>query len=461
MFTLTDAGRENLVAILGEFQRASGYYPPLYHERLTPWLSGDSAFMSDAQWQAFIGAESDDVGDSDWWEWAEPHSTGIGFSGTCLGRWFGHSDGMQEFINLVESATTVLQREDFSHVNDIEIPFSFHTFDEWVSTLHVWAFRFQMPLLRCDFKRWGAEDADQDQFNDLGEVWRRTGNGDYPVHPVCWTLIDNVFTSSATAIRTILRPDNVITTNDPWPTAIDSSVRTSVVRLGEQLDNASGQAHSKPKANSHRLLRGPLGWTFAPAGSSREVSTMHQAGLHRIAILIERANDEFAPKELAGHGGKSIRKHGKVVAESDLGEEHSLRRRNRISLKEYKDDKQGRQEVENDLREWMEARANAEAAENATEYEEAEEQIAHIKKQFNVTRDNTIKRQRPFRDRQEKNAKDTVSTTIKNAVADLKRQLPKLAVEFDQLLEQITFSEPTFKFKPNPAWTEWSVVRRV
>lgn len=460
MFTLTEAGRENLEAIHSEFLRAAGSYSPLYHERLIPWSEHASPFMSDAQWQAFIDAESANVAGDDWWEWDGPYSAEPGFSGWCLGRWFGHPDGMQEFINLVDSATTVLQSEEFSEVGDTEIPFAFSSFNQWMSTLHTWAFRFQMPLLRCDMNRWGAEDADLDQFNDLGELWRRTENSDYPVHPVCWTLIDNVFTSSATAIRTILRPDNVVTTNEPWPTD-NSSIRRSVVRPFEQLETAQQNADAAETISSHRIVLGPLGWTIEPAGSGQTSSTKFQSGLHRIAALIEHSSKEFDPKELAGYGGRSTKMSSRVLSAHDLDEGHSLRLRNRIGLKQDQDDEQGRRDAKNELLEWIEVKTKAEATGNKMELEEAEEHIESIRKQFNVTEDGTIKPQRPFRDKNDKNAKDTVSTTMKKAVADLKKQLPELESEFDRLLAQITFSKPTLKFEPNPEWTNWTVVRQV
>ena len=51
---LTKTGRENLEAILAEFERAGRHYPPLYHEQLIAWSERGEVRLSDAQWQAFI-----------------------------------------------------------------------------------------------------------------------------------------------------------------------------------------------------------------------------------------------------------------------------------------------------------------------------------------------------------------------------------------------------------------------
>lgn len=216
-FPLTTEGRENLEAILAEFERAGRYYPPLYHEQLVAWSEGGEVALTDAQWQAFIDAMGIKHDDSEWSEWSGPHRASPIFSTSCLDRWYGDSNGLKEFINLAESVTAVLEREDFSIVDNVELPFSFRSWNEWISTLHAWAWRFRLPLLSCDMNLWGAEDSTLDHFYELSEQMDQTGDVSWPLHPVCWSLTFNVFTSSAAAIRAILRPENVIALNDPWP----------------------------------------------------------------------------------------------------------------------------------------------------------------------------------------------------------------------------------------------------
>ena len=184
MFTLTEASRANLEAILDDFHRANRYYPPLYHKRLIPWSERQEVKADRSQWEAFINSESANLKDVEWWQWDGPHPAYPSCGSLCLGMWFGHPDGLQEFTDLVESALCVLQREDFADVDDLVVPFAFGSSRQWLSTLHSWAFRFQMPLLRSDMTLWGAEDCDPHQFIELSERWGRVEDTSYPLHRV-------------------------------------------------------------------------------------------------------------------------------------------------------------------------------------------------------------------------------------------------------------------------------------
>ena len=443
MFDLTDAGRANLEAVLDEFQRASRYYPPLYHKRLIPWSEESmEVYIRRSQWEAFIQAESAKPNDEEWWQWDGPHSAYPGFGSVCLGMWSGHPDGLQEFTDLVESALCVLRREDFlNEATDedyyLQVPFAFGSSTEWLNTLHAWAFRFQMPLLKCDMTLWEAEDSDPSDFFELAEQFGQMDGVSYPLHPVCWTLIHNVFTSSMTAIRAILEPHNVITTNEPW-------------QNGTVEDEGDGEP-----VPCHCLLETPMGWTIRLLGSETPIFSKQQAGLHRIAVLIERSPNKVSARDLAQYGGRRIRRRGKVFGaevldEKGLGERKSLR----LAKAQEVDDEEGRNELGEELRELINEREAAENDNDLGRLDAAQKDIEMFKKTHHIASDGSIKKPRPFRDTQQKKAYGNVSASIKNAIEDIKQRSSEVGRE---LGDQVKL--PALKFEPNKHYTSWKVRR--
>ena len=446
-FPLTKTGRENLEAILAEFERAGRHYPPLYHERLVAWSESGEVRLSDAQWQAFIDAESNDFGDSEWSEWDGPHPAYPGFIGTYLGRWYGDPDGIPEFFNLVESLTAVLEREDFSTVDDLDLPFAFGSWIEWISTIHSWAFRFQMPLLSCEMSLWGAEDANQDDFYELSEQLSQTGDVSWPLHPVRWSLTYNVFTSSAAAIRAILRPEAVIGANEPWPTDTPGTPQPPIDEGGVVA------------ASCHRLVFGITGWCLRLADSDRPFFTRYQAGLHRIAALVENRGVPITAEDLYKLGGRNFPKGRPTRKRSDVDDGETLTDRKNLRLNDQDIDKEGAADIEEQLRQ-LSVDLNVATLENDdNKLNRLKEQMEFIKKNYFVTEDGKVV-PRPFRDRQAKRDYDAVRGSVTDTLSDLQRQLPGQVGAIKELEDQLVFDNRQFKFEPKPGHTPWRVERQ-
>lgn len=452
-FPLTKTGRENLEAILAEFERAGRYYPPLYHERLVAWSEKGEVRLSDAQWQAFIEAESNKLDESEWSEWSGPHFSSHVFTVPCLDRWYGDPDGLQEFINLAESVTEVLQREDFSSIDEATLSFAFRSWSGWLSTLHAWAFKFRMPLLSSSMNLWGAEDTSEDEFYERSEQMSRTGDLSWPLHPVCWSLTYNVFTSSAAAIRAILRPDTVIALNEPWPC---SKIGTRDLTL-DIVDVI-------PPTPCHRIVQDAVGWHVHFAGSPHPLLCSHKAGWHQIAVLIRWQGSEFQPSELAQFGSDKTRSYRTPLNLADLDYGDGLTVSKFPFVRHDKDDPDYRRKAEEHLRILSHKREEALRKPDASTpklIEDINEEVYSIAAQLNVNTDNgdfEVKPQRPFRDESQQKAYDLVSRNIRNAIAGLKKRAPQYLKEIEELEYQILL--PRLVFEPKDHFTRWVVEPR-
>lgn len=453
-FPLTKTGRENLEAILAEFERAGRHYPPLYHERLVAWSEKGEVRLSDDQWQAFIEAESNKLDESEWSEWNGPHFSSHMFTVPCLDRWYGDPDGLQEFINLAESVTDVLKREDFSSVDETTLSFAFRSWSGWLSTLHAWAFHFQMPLLSCEMNLWGAENASQDEFYELSEQMSQTGDLSWPLHPACWSLTYNVFTSSAAAIRAILRPETVIGVNEPWP----FSERSSLPLPPEVVDFV-------PPQSCHRIVIDPVGSHVIFADDPHPVICTHPSGIRVIAVLIQWSGQELEASQLSQYGTRKRHTSRTSRTEKDFDDGDGLTFGKKPFSKQSKDNAESRQRTENELEELSQERAEALRDNDvATKLiiAEIDEKIRKIKEQYNVDDDAdkfNVKPQRAFRDKGEKQAYDLVARNIRNAIAGLRERAPQHLKAIKELEDQIGL--PKLVFEPNDHFTPWVVESRI
>lgn len=450
-FPLTKTGRENLEAILAEFERAGRHYPPLYHERLVAWSEKGEVRLSDAQWQAFIEAESNKLDESEWSEWNGPHFSSHMFTVPCLDRWYGDPDGLQEFINLAESVTDVLKREDFSSVDETTLSFTFRSWSGWLSTLHAWAFQFRMPLLSCDMYPWGAEDASEDEFYELSEQMSQTGDLSWPLHPACWSLTYNVFTSSAAAIRAILRPDTVIALNEPWPCS-EGNLRPLPP---EVVDFVS------PKP-CHRIVHDAVGWHVHFAESPHPLLCSQKAGLQRIAVLILFKGQEVGASQLSQYGvrpEKYQHSHRTIHKQKDLSSIDGLTVSKTPLSKQGKDNEDARRRTQDRVDELYRDRQEAQQSKDTTVAKaiiaEIDDELSRIRQAYNVDDEGKVKPQRAFRDPQEKKAYDLVAATIKNTIKELKQKAPQHLKAIEELEYQIRL--PKLVFEQKDHFTPWVV----
>ena len=273
-------------AICVELERAARQYPPLFHQQLKPWSAKGEIRITEPQWAAFV--ENEGLSEDAWCDWHGPFDD-------FLGIWYGNPDEMEVFYNLSESIRVILQREDFSDIDPLDLPRDFDSPYGWTETLHKWALKFQLPLLRCDIDLWNSEGNDAQTFVRLTQTWGGVGDVPYPLHPVVNSLRDNVFTSSLAALRALLHPELVIETNEPWPlqdavpairqkhgdpTLNDGSASAGSLVSPDEKQHVSDESEfpsddfgtsgsaelvEDRRAGVHRLVLTPVGWLIFPA----------------------------------------------------------------------------------------------------------------------------------------------------------------------------------------------------
>ena len=503
MFSISEAAKYNLEAIVHEFQRASQWYGPLYHERLVPWSGMAPAAVSDDEWDKFIELESDKLPDDEWWEWEGASTRSPGWNASFLERWFGDPEGRDSFLHLVESTLAVLDGEDLSEIDIHDVvPFDFRSAEGWVGTLHAWAFRYQMPLLRSTMTTWGREGHDRNEFFDTVNLWRQLdGGARYPAHPIRWALIDDVFTSSMAAIRALLRPDLVITDNEPWPliefepeaqdagesdaaeaeetsafddpkihsdtkadivpdetcdVAIDGSAKELREEVAARTDHEKEEAQGLDAEfkSAHRIIHGPFGYEVHFSGDEQPVLSTQQTGLIRIAKLIETDGKSWEPDELAQHRRGRTKRMGRAATrENNLEDTHGRsKHRSGIAGRDQKYNAEAikeRKNLKQELKDWNSTLKDAISRNCQIEVDEANEQMARIRSILNLS----------MASDQFGKAKDTVSKTIRQAIIDLQTLKPKMRGELELLLRQIDLTSPEVRFVSLPHFTKWVVER--
>lgn len=444
MFSLSPAGRHNLESICVELERAARHYPPLYHQQLKPWSVKGEVRITEPQWEAFIEHEGDGLSNETWCDWHGPFDDNLGI-------WHGSPDGFDEFCDLSESLAMVLCREDFSGLDPLDLPMNFESVHDWLMTLHQWAMKFSLPLLRgfCDV--WNGEYSDAKEYIRLIQIWGGVGDASYPMHPLVFNLQYNVYSSSLAAIRALLTPDFVIATNTPWPLS-------NVKAIGEAHAAAQKNPRTREQASDepsdiHRILETPTGWCILPAGSGLPITPSKNSGLGRIAGLICNSPRRVPPAELFEYGKRPISNPGRAVwRTADTKAEQLEHNKYR---KQSKDTPEQRRSAEEEFRSISEdielARKNNDHAAVSRHQEELEALV----KQFNFDDKGNVKKQRGFRDANEKRQQDTNATTIRNTLSEL-RDTGHSQIA-DELIDQLDIANGRFAAKEGR--TRWIVVR--
>ena len=481
MFSLSEAGKHNLEAIVHEFQRASQWYGPLYHERLVPWGGFSPATVSDDEWDKFIELESDRLPDNEWWEWEGPSARSPGWDASFLERWFGNPEGKDSFLNLVESTLTVLEGEDLSEIPDLEMPFDFSDAEGWTGTLHAWAFRFDMPLLRCTMKTWGREEDEPVELFDTANLWRHIDGGSrYPAHPIRWALTDDVFTSSIAALRALLYPHLVITTNEPWPLANSltrdgNSESSTAIQFQQDAPHAeitTDNSEDSPSENAtERIVDSPVDgnasvmaenaearptkvheliqtqnskWQVRFDGSDLAEVVNQQAGLHRIVYLIEHSPNSVDPVTLHRMSGQAVKRGGRPRRASEVEPDIELSFNLPGGGKRQKAyDADGAEELRRRMSDCESNLENALALGNADRAEELSDEIYKINERLNEF----------FRNTSFKNAKDNIRKSIIKAIDELKQNAPTWTKNCHCCLSKSTYPQGS------PALSAKKVVR--
>ena len=289
-----NSARKELAEIGKEFARRSERFPPLHHSRIKPWSEHGESSITFAQWGTFIEAEGDRLENERWSQWEGPLINLNSMSKSSeLGLWTGDPEGLDDFVSLSSSICMALQGEGILGGD----------WRRWLEQLHEWAFRYQMPLLRCDISLWGRnDDYDLEDFYRISSQWTWGDSPDlcYPSHPIVWRIVDNLFTSSATAIRAILAPNDVIATMNPWPSETvgelfdewDSRRQVSTTNQRQPFPSNEGNVNSYCFDGILWNIRSEFD---IKKGEQRFENTK---GLEQVGILLSLPNRHFSNADL-------------------------------------------------------------------------------------------------------------------------------------------------------------------
>lgn len=440
--SFSPAARTNLESILQEFVRCTNHYPPLYHQRLIPWSETGQVSISRSQWETFQQTHDDSLDESSWFEWDGPNRQ-------YLGMWLGEEDGLDVFVNLVESLAMVFRSEE-PVIDGFDIDFHRSDWCAWLPLLHDWAFNFQMPLLRSDMFLWQAEDESPEDFYELAEQWQVTSGVQYPKHPVVWRLVDNVFTSSIAAIQALLEPEYVIATNNPWK-LIGTQSRDS---SRERSDLATWQDQAITSSQQyHRLVFGGDGWSVRFAGDDHPHNYSTHAGLTRLAHLIESAPKKFSPEELYQFGARNFSRRARLRQRNSV--EDDLSGRSSLDIEQEMDDEEGRNDVQQRLEELHEERRNAENNSDKAAIARIDKECEGISQHYYV-KGIEVKKQRTFPKKQRSSQYKAVKKTIDEAIAAIAKDRKDVS---EELVSQFDH-DGGFQFSANTNYTPWRVERR-
>ena len=464
--SLTKPARRTLKALGREFERCARTYPALYHQRMLPWSEKGRVGITLPQWGAFRVAAPDRLDAEVWSQWDEPS-----LDGDHLGLWLGDGEGLDEFVNLSESVAMVLSHEALDF-DPLDFNLEVNDCSDWLDRLHDWAFKHQMPLLRSDMTLWGAEDHDSEDFYELAEQWDSLDGGtSIPRHPVVWRLIDNVFTSSATAIRALLWPDAVITTNKPWPPSRVSVIFTSAIEEPHR-DTTEGGIHERTPMSGdgenipggsllHQLIDEELFWTIRCAESGRVFRFKRMDGFEYFAMFLRSPNARFNPLETHAALGRKMQRLGGAATRYGEGERKEatvlLPNFNALGSNVPVLDPEAERRIRKEYEQLVDRiRAiDRPSHDDAEDAQELEKELALFRKLHVMDYDKEGEI-RLFPKADWEKPRKTVSNAINRSLEAIGKKSSELAVQLDEQLDR----KKGFCFRPNPKLPAWEVISR-
>jgi len=233
---VTTSAIHDLELLQAEYDRCARTHPPLFHERVVAWSDRGHELLTAEQWQAFsvLHPEPPPHVRSGWWRWDGPWA--ISEDEELMGRFTGSPDGLWEFLDLSNTAATLL-----SEVAPADVAGA-GGYDAWLHLLHRTALLYPSMLLEVGTTTWGV-GPEQDQAGvPLLYGWRSTGSVRLPTHLLVHRLKYNVFTSSAALLRAILRPERTRTWQDGIEGFPANIVRDGAPGTCERISSTEGMA---------------------------------------------------------------------------------------------------------------------------------------------------------------------------------------------------------------------------
>jgi len=201
----TTSVRHDLELLATEFDRCAKTYPPLFHERFSAWSHQGDELLTEEQWRTFtlLHPEPSPHLLHGWWGWNGPWA--ISEDEELMGRFTGSIDGLDEFLELSNTASTLI-----SEIVPAEIQGA-GGYDGWLHLLHRTALLYPSMLLGVETSLWDREPGEIRSWEAIVSDWQETGGVLLPKHPVVHRLKHPVFTSSTAFLRSILRPERTRT----------------------------------------------------------------------------------------------------------------------------------------------------------------------------------------------------------------------------------------------------------
>lgn len=197
-----------LAEIRTEFEHGARAFPELYYEGIL----APKEPLSQQSWENFIAAnESED--DNVWERWE------VRSDGNFCFHYYGNGEWFEHFRRLAESGFLILREFEWLLGTPPSMPSGYKlllpSYDGHAAWTHVVDASAQLstPHLRSVGRVWNLpDDYDGDSDQLMYETWEEPANGGdrFPKHPFCVALHQNLFRSSAEAIRIWLRPDSVV-----------------------------------------------------------------------------------------------------------------------------------------------------------------------------------------------------------------------------------------------------------
>ena len=221
-------------------------------------------------WTAFVAANQQRE-DGAWQTWEIMPNL------TWVGRFFGAEDGLKDFRRLGETLRLIL--------NEIH-PSSgiFQNHAHALLDIYLMAESHRSPLLRVYDRMWDC-DRNDGICDDILDEWKtnQLGKG-YPLHPYCWGLVHDVFTSAIAAIDAILEPDSILLLSETRPLRLSPFFGALRTTEESQPEPATTPVETTPTTSEPFLFRREGDYWHLRFTSGDRVEE-HKGFRHRVGFL--------------------------------------------------------------------------------------------------------------------------------------------------------------------------------
>jgi hypothetical protein len=436
-----------------------------------PFVVADS---SSEVWEAFVAANGDAV-DGGWQEWdVFPFP-----NDDYCGRFFGVSEGLEDFRRLGESLSLVLNEIEPSQEREL-------SYRQALLDMCGMAESHPDPLLRLRERRWGG-DKSKPVDEGLYAKWKTNQQGEgYPLHPLCKGLAHNVFLSAIAAIDAILEPDSTLLISEGrqvWQSPFFGALqedRESVASSDATTDSTllNPEARQEGQSQLHGTLmkedeslaelqaiepdfnrtpdveelyvfqRKGSYWNLRFAAENGD-GVEHSVGLLRYQTLLKEPGRKFSSLELTGSNRDiptSISHPDAVEAGAISSKDDGGNRRAKGDTCDQVVDWEAIEDIEREINKLTQAIEEATKQGMSAEIKQLERELRELKDYHkNLTFMGRVKRLAPASP--EEKARKAVDASLRRTREDLQDSMPLLETH---LLRNVTSSNGYWVYLPVP-----------